>query len=64
MPTFEYACYKCHSTWEILAFSADDAPECCPDCGSTDIKRQVSLPARPVFKGPGFYETDYKQKGK
>jgi len=63
MPLFEYACNNCNATFTTIHFS-DEKAECCPDCGSTDIAKQVSLPGRPVFKGPGFYETDYKQKGK
>jgi len=58
---YEYACNKCLACWEILA-RPDDDPGCCPDCGSTDIEKQVSLPSPPIFHGSGFHETDYKRK--
>jgi len=40
----------------------DPALEICPKCKSP-IRRIMSIPSRPLFKGSGFYETDYKNGG-
>ncbi len=58
MPTYDYKCPKCQSTFELS--SNYDGREFCGECGA-EMERQVSKPAV-HFKGTGFYETDYKGK--
>src|SRR2546423_11531936 len=63
MPTYEYACPKCGHTFELFQ-SMNDAPLTkCPKCGKTGLKRLVGGGAGLIFKGSGFYITDYKNKG-
>jgi putative FmdB family regulatory protein len=60
MPTYEYKCPKCGTEFE--RFQKITAPPAlpCPKCGST-AERLLSGGAGLVFKGSGFYETDYKR---
>jgi putative FmdB family regulatory protein len=61
MPLYEYKCKKCGHRFErIQSFSAEDAKEC-PVCHG-EVERLISTPARPHFKGSGFYSTDYGAK--
>lgn len=63
MPTYEYACQKCgYQFEEFQAITADPLKEC-PECGG-EVKRLVSAGAGLIFKGSGFYITDYKKNGK
>ena len=58
MPLYEYKCKKCGHRFErIQTYSAEDAKEC-PLCQG-EVERLISTPARPHFKGSGFYSTDY-----
>jgi putative FmdB family regulatory protein len=61
MPTYDYRCTKCGHAFE--AFQAITAPARadCPMCGSP-AKRMISSGVGLIFKGSGFYQTDYKQK--
>jgi predicted nucleic acid-binding Zn ribbon protein len=68
MPIFEFKCPKCGSVLETV--QAVSAPE--PTCNGGALKggdheevmmqKQLSVPARPIFHGTGFYETDYRRK--
>lgn len=62
MPTYEYQCTKCGH--ELEAFhSMKDAPlRRCPACNKSALKRKVGGGAGLIFKGTGFYITDYKKK--
>jgi putative FmdB family regulatory protein len=61
MPLYEYKCKKCGHRFErIQTYSAEDAKEC-PVCQG-EVERLISTPARPHFKGSGFYSTDYAAK--
>jgi putative FmdB family regulatory protein len=61
MPLYEFQCKKCGHRFErIQSFSAPDEKEC-PVCQG-EVERLISTPARPHFKGSGFYSTDYAAK--
>lgn len=62
MPTYEYVCTEC--AHELEAFhSMKDAPLTqCPACEQPRLKRKVGGGAGLIFKGSGFYITDYKKK--
>lgn len=61
MPIYDYVCEECDVIFEV--FHAMDAKlDKCPECGG-HVKRLISGGLRPIFKGSGFYETDYKGKG-
>ena len=63
MPTYEYACPKCGHQFEQFQSMRDEPLKKCPKCGKTGLKRLVGGGAGLIFKGSGFYITDYKNKG-
>ena len=61
MPTYEYLCQKCGQTFEVFQ-SMKDAPLKVCTCGKRGkVKRLLGRGAGIIFKGSGFYETDYKR---
>ena len=68
MPTYEYECAKCRKDFEIFQSMKDDAFKVCPKerCrqkkwGKGRVKRKLGVGAGFIFKGTGFYITDYKR---
>lgn len=61
MPTYEYRCENGHE-FEAFQKMSDDALDACPECGAPAV-RKISSGAGLVFKGSGFYHTDYKRAG-
>lgn len=62
MPTYEYACPKCGHEFEVFQSMKDEPLKKCPKCKKTGVKRLVGGGAGLIFKGSGFYITDYKTK--
>lgn len=63
MPTYEYRCDACsHEMEEFQSMSAKPLKKC-PQCGKSKLKRLIGIGAGVIFKGSGFYETDYRSKG-
>lgn len=62
MPTYDYACTDCDHQWEAFQSMKDDPLDTCPDCGKRSAKRLIGGGAGLIFKGSGFYITDYKNK--
>jgi putative FmdB family regulatory protein len=62
MPTYEYKCPKCGTRFERFQRITEPTTLPCPRCGAT-AQRLISGGHGLVFKGSGFYETDYKQPG-
>jgi len=60
MPTYEYKCNKCEEVFEVFQKITDEPLKECPMCGG-EITRLVSGGAGIIFKGSGFYTTDYKK---
>jgi len=60
MPTYEYKCENCGYKFEKFQKMSDKSIEKCPKCGGT-IRRLFSKGVGIIFKGPGFYSTDYKR---
>jgi putative FmdB family regulatory protein len=61
MPTYDYKCDGCgHQFEEMQSFSADPL-KTCPKCGQDQLRRLFGTGAAILFKGGGFYETDYKR---
>ncbi len=61
MPTYEYVCEKCEHKFEEFQNMSDEPIKLCPKC-SGDVRRLIGSGAGIIFKGSGFYETDYKRK--
>src|SRR5258707_3390513 len=62
MPTYEYVCQKCGHEFEIFQSMRDEPLKKCPECKKAALKRLVGGGAGLIFKGSGFYITDYKNK--
>jgi putative FmdB family regulatory protein len=62
MPTYEYACPKCGHAFELVQSMRDEPLKKCPKCKKTGVKRLVVGGAGLIFKGTGFYITDYKNQ--
>lgn len=70
MPTYEYECAKCKKTFEAFQSMKDDAFKVCPkekclmkNWGKGKVKRLIGTGAGLIFKGSGFYITDYRSEG-
>jgi putative FmdB family regulatory protein len=60
MPTYEYACGACQHHFDELQSFSDKPLRKCPKCGKLKLKRLIGTGAAVIFKGSGFYATDYK----
>ena len=63
MPTYEYECQHCKHRFEALQSMSAKPIEKCPECGKK-VKRLISSGVGVIFKGSGFYATDYPKKPK
>ena len=63
MPTYDYKCLSCGIKFEHFQSMKDDQLVKCNKCGG-ELKRLIGAGAGPIFKGTGFYQTDYKNNGK
>ena len=59
MPTYEYQCLKCNHTFERFQGIRDEPVKRCPVC-RCKVKRLIGRGAGIIFKGSGFYATDYR----
>lgn len=62
MPTYEYICQACGHELEIFQSMTEGAKRKCPHCGENKLKRQIGAGAGIIFKGQGYYQTDYRSK--
>lgn len=60
MPTYDYKCIKCGNVFEQFHGINERPQIVCPNCGSI-AQKQISLHSGLIFKGSGFYITDYKK---
>jgi putative FmdB family regulatory protein len=61
MPTYDYACGACGHQFEHFQSMTSRRLRKCPSCGERKLERLVGSGAGLIFKGSGFYETDYKR---
>jgi len=61
MPTYDYKCSNCKHTFEYFQSMSSEPLTECPQCGGNLI-RVIGTGSGPIFKGSGFYQTDYKNK--
>jgi putative FmdB family regulatory protein len=62
MPTYEYSCDNCGHRFERLQSITAGALRKCPKCGKSALKRLIGMGAAVLFKGSGFYATDYRSE--
>ena len=63
MPTYDYMCNKCGHTFELFQSMTETPRKTCPVCKRV-VRRLVSGGSGLIFKGSGFYLTDYKNEKK
>ncbi|MCB9757138.1 MAG: zinc ribbon domain-containing protein [Candidatus Omnitrophica bacterium] len=62
MPTYQYECESCSYLFEALQSMTDKKLRKCPKCAKMSLVRHIGGGSGIIFKGSGFYETDYKNK--
>lgn len=63
MPTYDYICESCGCEFERFQSIIAIPLRKCPKCGESGLKRLIGAGAGVIFKGSGFYETDYRSEG-
>ena len=59
MPTYDYKCNDCNHHFEILQSMNDESLKNCPKCKKDKLQRLIGAGSGLIFKGTGFYITDY-----
>jgi putative FmdB family regulatory protein len=62
MPTYDYVCDACQHEFELFQSIKEEAKRKCPECGRQKLRRLIGPGAAIVFKGSGFYKTDYRSE--
>jgi putative FmdB family regulatory protein len=62
MPTYDYECGACGHTFERFQSITAPAVRKCPKCGKRKVRRLIGTGAGIIFKGSGFYQTDYRSE--
>ena len=62
MPTYEYKCNACRKKMEIFQSIKEDPKRKCPECGKNALERLIGTGGAIIFKGSGFYQTDYRSE--
>jgi len=62
MPTYDYRCKNCEHEFELFQNMSDRVKRKCPECGKNTLERLIGTGAAVIFKGSGFYETDYRSE--
>jgi putative FmdB family regulatory protein len=63
MPTYDYQCTACKHRFEQFQSMKDKPLRKCPACGKPALERLIGTGAAVIFKGSGFYQTDYRSEG-
>lgn len=63
MPTYDYECDQCGHEFEAFHSIKAAALKKCPECGKPSLKRLIGTGGAIIFKGSGFYITDYRSEG-
>ena len=63
MPTYDYRCLACKHEFEHYQSMKDKPLKKCPSCGKASLERLIGTGAAVIFKGSGFYQTDYRSEG-
>ncbi len=62
MPTYDYRCKACEHEFELFQSMSDSVKRKCPECGKLKLERLIGIGAAVIFKGDGFYQTDYRSE--
>lgn len=62
MPTYDYVCEACDHAFELFQSIKEESKKKCPECGRQKLRRLIGPGAAIVFKGSGFYKTDYRSE--
>lgn len=62
MPTYDYRCKSCEHEWELFQSIKANPVKKCPSCGKLKAERVIGAGAGIIFKGSGFYQTDYRSE--
>ena len=62
MPTYDYVCDGCGHAFELFQSMSDGVKKTCPECGKKKLRRLIGAGGAIVFKGSGFYKTDYRSE--
>jgi len=62
MPTYDYVCDGCGHAFELFQSMTDSVKKTCPECGKKKLRRLIGAGGAIVFKGSGFYKTDYRSE--
>jgi len=62
MPTYDYRCNNCNHEFELFQSMKDSPKRKCPECGQLKLERLIGTGGAVIFKGGGFYETDYRSE--
>jgi putative FmdB family regulatory protein len=62
MPTYEYQCDACEHNFDEFQSMSEEPLKKCPQCGKKKLRRVYGPGAAILFKGPGFYQTDYRSE--
>jgi putative FmdB family regulatory protein len=62
MPTYDYECDACHHKFELFQSINDPVQRKCPECKKSKLRRLFGTGAAIMFKGSGFYQTDYRSE--
>ncbi len=62
MPTYDYECRECGHRWELFQQMKENPKRKCPECGRLKARRLIGPGAGIIFKGSGFYQTDYRSQ--
>ncbi|HPF13573.1 MAG: zinc ribbon domain-containing protein [Planctomycetes bacterium] len=60
MPTYDYRCQACGHTFELFQSMSEAVKRKCPKCSANKLERLIGMGAGILFKGGGFYQTDYR----
>jgi putative FmdB family regulatory protein len=60
MPTYDYECDACGHEFELFQSITEKVKRKCPECKKLKLRRLFGTGAAVMFKGSGFYETDYR----
>ncbi|MFO0950830.1 MAG: FmdB family zinc ribbon protein [Isosphaeraceae bacterium] len=60
MPTYDYICDSCQHEFEAFESIQADPQTVCPECHAAKLRRKIGAGAAILFKGSGFYQTDYR----